>query len=100
MNHSELKLVKSLIKLIIKESYGGGAAATDPTDAKGFYDYDIERGTDLYSYWYASPGRSEGSDGDPGRPSDAKDYLGMNSLSDDPSSDNGEPIEFGDDESI
>ena len=54
-----------------------GASGSDPTDVKGFYPYEIERGVDIHSYWYKSPGRSMGGDGDPFRPADASEYIGM-----------------------
>ena len=43
----------------------------------GFYPYEIERGVDVHGFWYRSPGRTPGADGDPGRPSDAAEYIGM-----------------------
>jgi len=73
------KLLRKLIKEVILE-YGQatGASGSDPTDVKGFYPYDLERGVDIQGYWYRSPGRGKGSDGDPGRPSNAEEYIGMN----------------------
>ena len=68
--------LRKIIRGVLSE-YGNAASGTDPTDKKGFYPYEIERGTDIHSFWYKSPGRGAGADGDPGRPSDAADYLGM-----------------------
>lgn len=69
--------LRRMIREIIKESYGG-SLGIDPTSletsSQGFYPYDLERGVDLYATWYRSPGSSEG---DPGRPADAADYIGM-----------------------
>jgi hypothetical protein len=47
----------------------------------GFYDYEMPRGVDVHAFWYRSPGREVGHDGDPGRPSDAHAYIGMRSPS-------------------
>lgn len=68
--------LRRLIRRALLE-YGTAASGTDPKDAKGFYPYELERGIDIQSYWYRSPGRSPGGDGDPGRPSNAADYIGM-----------------------
>lgn len=78
-----MKIRLSTLRRIIREEllreYGGpaGASGSDPTDVKGFYPYEIERGVDIHGYWYRSPGRSVGSDGDPFRPADAAEYIGM-----------------------
>lgn len=53
------------------------ASGVDPSDAKGFYPYELERGVDIHSFWYKSPGRAAGGDGDPGRPASAAAYIGM-----------------------
>lgn len=73
-------LLRRFIRQILILEYGEatGASGSDPTDPKGFYPYEIKRGNDIQGYWYRSPGRSVGGDGDPGRPSDAKGYIGMN----------------------
>jgi hypothetical protein len=47
----------------------------DPTDVKGFYPYEVERGVDIYGYWYKSPGDKGSSD--PKRPEDPLAYIGM-----------------------
>ena len=74
------ELLRSYIKevLSLKEMGGPvGASGSDPSDVKGFYPYEIERGVDIHSFWYKSPGRSMGGDGDPFRPADALEYIGM-----------------------
>ena len=70
-------MLRLYIREILKEM-GGPAAASgaDPTDVKGFYPYEIERGVDIQSFWYRSPGRGMGGDGD-FRPSDPLSYIGM-----------------------
>lgn len=70
--------LRSLIRKILNEGGPSGPGVTaDPTDVKGFYPYEIERGVDIQGFWYRSPGRSPGSDGDPGRPADAGEYIGF-----------------------
>lgn len=73
------KQLRHFIREVLLSEYGQPAAAsgTDPTDKKGFYPYEIQRGVDVQGYWYRSPGRGMGSDGDPGRPSNASEYIGM-----------------------
>ena len=73
----ELAEVRQLIRLILQESPSGPGVAADPTDVKGFYPWDVERGTDIHSFWYRSPGREMGTEGDPGRPEDAMSYVGL-----------------------
>jgi hypothetical protein len=68
--------LRKLIRQVLLESYGG-ALGIDPqgsADFTGFYPYEIERGVDIYSKWYKSPGESSG---DPGRPADAEEYIGI-----------------------
>lgn len=73
-----IKRVKlGYVRRLIRETLGAAASGTDPKDAEGFYPYEIERGADIHSFWYRSPARSMGSDGDPGRPADAAEYNGM-----------------------
>lgn len=70
--------LRRIIRQVLSETSGDADAsgdAADPTDVKGFYPYDLERGTDVHGYWYLSPG-DKGS-GDPGRPDDASEYIGM-----------------------
>jgi hypothetical protein len=89
-------LPSNVLAEFIKEAFlqemGGpvGASGTDPVDVKGFYPYEIERGTDIHGYWYRSPGRGMGSDGD-FRPSNALEYIGMSR----PSSGEGAEVEGG-----
>lgn len=69
--------LRETIRRILREGPAGPAITADPTDVKGFYSYDIDRGNDIHSFWYKSPGRTPGSNGDPGRPEDAEDYIGF-----------------------
>ena len=69
--------LRSLIRKCLNEGPSGPGVTADPTDVKGFYPYEIERGVDIQGFWYRSPGRSAGSDGDPGRPADAAEYIGF-----------------------
>jgi hypothetical protein len=75
--------LRRIIRRVLSEEPG---ITVDPTEVKGFYPWEIERGTDIHDFWYKSPGRSVGSDGDPGRPADAADYIGMKVNSPDESS--------------
>lgn len=79
-----MKISIGKLRRLIRETLGASASASDPTDVKGFYPYEIERGTDVHGFWYRSPGRSMGSDGDPFRPADAAEYIGMKPPPDDP----------------
>ena len=72
-----IKMTISRLRQIIRETLGAGASGTDPTEHDGFYSYEIPRGNDVHGFWYRSPGRSMGSDGDPSRPADAMAYIGM-----------------------
>lgn len=69
--------LRRLIRQVLLEGPAGPGVAADPTDVRGFYPYEVDRGVNIQSYWYKSPGRTPGSDGDPGRPADALEYLGM-----------------------
>lgn len=73
----KLSELRRIIRRALLEGPAGPGVAANPVDVKGFYPYEIERGTDIQSFWYKSPGRSMGSDGDPGRPADANEYIGM-----------------------
>lgn len=70
----KLSELRSIIRRVLLEEPG---VTSDPTDVKGFYNYDIDRGTDIYGFWYKSPGRSVGGDGDPSRPEDPAEYIGF-----------------------
>ena len=80
-----MKIRLSSLRRIVREElireYGEATAAsgTDPTDVKGFYPYEIERGADIHGYWYRSPARSVGTDGDPFRVADPAEYIGQKS---------------------
>ena len=71
MRISELRRI---IRRVLSEQPG---VTADPTVVKGFYDYEIERGTDIHSFWSGSPGRAMGTDGDTSRPEDAAAYIGF-----------------------
>lgn len=76
VSHVHLDEIKQFVRIFLEGPAGPGVAA-DPTNVKGFYPYDLERGTDIHQFWYRSPGRGLGADGDPGRPSDAAEYIGF-----------------------
>jgi hypothetical protein len=65
------------LRWLIHETLGAGASGSDPRDPKGFYPYEKERGNDIHGFWYKSPGRPVGQDGDPFRPEDAAAYIGQ-----------------------
>jgi hypothetical protein len=68
--------LRRLIRRNLAEGPCGPGVTADPTDVKGFYPYETERGTDIHSYWDRSPGdKSTGSN--PGRPEDAEEYVGF-----------------------
>jgi hypothetical protein len=67
--------LRKLIRKVLSEGPSGPGIAADPTDVKGFYSYEIERGTDIHGYWYKSPGDKGSSD--PMRPEDAEEYIGF-----------------------
>lgn len=79
-----MKTTIGKLRRLIRETLGATATATSPQDPAGFYSYDMERGTDIHGYWYRSPGRPMGGDGDPFRPADAAEYIGMKPPPDDP----------------
>lgn len=65
--------LRRIIRQVLSESFP--AVTADPTDVKGFYPYELERGTDIHGYWYKSPG-DKGSN-DPMRPEDPEEYIGF-----------------------
>lgn len=67
-----IRQLRKMIQEVISESPG---VTADPTEVKGFYFYDLERGSDIHGYWYKSPGDKGSSD--PGRPEDAEEYIGL-----------------------
>lgn len=69
---SELRRV---IRHALREGPAGPAVTADPTEVKGFYPYEIERGADIHGYWYKSPG-DKGSN-NPMRPEDPEEYIGF-----------------------
>lgn len=84
MNHrSEPEvLLRWYVREVLREGPAGAGVTADPTTgvAGGARSYDLERGVDIYGYWYKSPG-DKGS-GDPGRPDDPAEYIGMTSGTD------------------
>jgi len=95
--NQQIVLLKRLIREYLMNEIGGPAMAsgTDPTSPQGFYSYELDK-NDIHSFWYKSPGRGMGSDGDPGRPSDANQYIGLNPKSS-PEGEGGEGISTGGD---
>lgn len=73
----KLRELRRLVQTVLNEDPTGASVSADPTDVKGFYPYETERGTDIFSFWYKSPGRAMGTDGDPGRPEDSAEYIGF-----------------------
>lgn len=53
----------------------GPGVTTDPTDTASPYGAGGERGTDIYAYWYKSPGPN--ATGGNFRPDDPAGYIGM-----------------------
>ena len=86
MRKNQNNSLRAYIKLILEakrekrsikqtDSAGPGVSV-DPTAAGTPYDnYNIERGVDIYGYWYKSPG--DKSTGGNFRPDDAAEYIGM-----------------------
>lgn len=74
-----IRQLKKLLREAILGEDGPSASATDPTTSAddGFYDYDEERGTDIFGVWDMSPGQPPGTAGDPYRPEDPYLDLGM-----------------------
>lgn len=70
--------LRRIIRQVLLEASTGGSLGVDPSSvdssSSGFYPYEVERGVDIYSKWYRSPGESAG---DPGRPEDAEEYIGI-----------------------
>lgn len=66
--------IRKIIRSILQEGPSGPGVAADPTEVKGFYPYELERGADIHAYWYKSPG-DKGTN--PGRPDDAAEYIGF-----------------------
>jgi len=66
--------LRRIIRQVLLENPAGAGVTADPTKKEGAYPYEIERGVDIYSKWYKSPGESTG---DPGRPEDPEEYIGF-----------------------
>lgn len=74
---AEENLLRAYLQELLMAEGPVGASLTSPQDPKGFYFYDLNMGDTQGKFWYRSPGRGMGSDGDPGRPSDAQEYIGL-----------------------
>lgn len=70
---SELRRI--IRSVLMTEGPSGPGVTADPTDVRGFYPYDLPRGTDIHGYWYKSPGDKGSSD--PMRPEDPEEYIGF-----------------------
>jgi hypothetical protein len=69
--------LRRVIRDVLSEGPSGPGVTADPTEIRGFYPYETERGVDILSTWYRSPGAAPGSSGDPGRPADPAEYIGF-----------------------
>ena len=67
--------LRKLIRKIITECPSELGVTADTTEVKGFYPYNIERGADIFNYWYSSP--SGKGTNDPSRPDGAEEYIGF-----------------------
>jgi hypothetical protein len=67
--------LRRIIRRALREGPSGPGVSADPTDVKGFYPYEVERGADIHGYWYKSPGDKGSSD--PMRPEDPEEYIGF-----------------------
>ena len=70
-------LLRRYVREALREASAGAGVTADPTTGtKGAArDYELERGVDIYGYWYKSPGDRGTSD--PGRPEDPEAYIGV-----------------------
>lgn len=73
------RLLREFVREALVEGPAGAGVTADPTTGTsgGARDYDLERGVDLYSPWYRSPGEMGGPGVDPLRPEDAEEYIGF-----------------------
>lgn len=78
---NSIRNLRIFIRGVLGERAPGPVVSVDPTNldtsSNGFYPYEVERGSDIQGFWYKSPGRSMGGEGDPGRPADPQEYIGM-----------------------
>lgn len=72
-------VVRQFVREALMEGPAGAGVTADPTTGTsgGARDYELERGVDIHSYWYKSPGEAGGPGTDPMRPEDAEEYIGM-----------------------
>ena len=66
--------LRRLIRAALLEGPSGPGVTADPTEVRGFYPYEAERGADIAGYWYLSPG-DKGTN--PMRPDDPAEYIGL-----------------------
>ena len=69
-------LLRRFIREALRQGASGPGVTADPTTGTsgGARDYEVDRGVDIYGYWYKSPG-DKGTN--PGRPDSAEEYIGM-----------------------
>ena len=85
MEHRPVDRIERLLREFVREALVEGPAGpgvtADPSPGArgGARDYELERGADIHGYWYRSPG-DRATGGDPGRPEDAREYIGMSDL--------------------
>lgn len=70
-------LIRKFVREALLEGPAGPGVTADPTTGGGARDYELERGVDILGRWYRSPGATPGTEGDPGRPEDPAEYIGM-----------------------
>lgn len=72
-------LIRKFIREALLEGPAGPGVTADPTTGTsgGARDYDLPRGVDILGRWYRSPGATPGTEGDPGRPEDPAEYIGI-----------------------
>lgn len=72
-----IRELREMIRTVLSEDGFSTTIADPTTEPRGLYGYDLDRGADIHSFWYRSPGRAMGKEGDPGRPDDSMSYIGM-----------------------
>jgi len=80
--------LRKFIREVLLQEGPAMASGVDPTNVGSIYP-ETERGNDIHSFWYRSPGRGTGGDGDPGRPSNAEEYIGLSPKTSSPEEDLG-----------
>jgi len=71
------RILRQFIREALRQGATGPGVTADPTTGTtgGARDYELERGVDILSPWYRSPG--DLGAGDPGRPEDPEEYVGV-----------------------